>query len=646
LPDRFALGFAEFHRIGSKIDFETIYSQANELDSGLINNDSAVRSLENDKAALLPWAGLDVAFKELSLSGNVKAMLGRARGTSAERIIGDIAETAPLADVTIVNQIDDTVYFAVIHQAHYSRDLEALFTGLGVEVFEPIQSGRAADEIKLIDDRLAELREKRRGLEEEAKQLLRYEKELRILEDWLNGQLFSHEVQERFGGTRSVFILDGWVEAPRAEEVTQLLRSESRVVDFSFADPAPGDRVPTVLRNRRWSRPFEVLTRLYGVPNYHEIDPTPFIGIFFCLFFGMALGDAGYGLVLAGFCLWLRRRLLLTDAGRQWMDIFILGGVLSILVGIVTGSYFGLPVESLPAFMRKLILIDPLRQALLFLLITLALGAIHVVLGMALEFWDDWRKAQYSDAVYVSLPRLAVGLAASAVSTAWVMMVVLEVKSPVFVTMLAVSLKALGWAVVFYIFSSGGAISSGLEIGRDLISPTERENKRNANNVMAALALVVIAAATVSLIPWRWPAILIALIAGLGFSAAFRRTAVAFGSGLYNVYGMTSFLNDVWSYSRLMALGLATFLIGFVINIMAGLVAGATVAGIPIGILLALVIAVPLHAANLIINLLGAFVHPLRLQFVEFFSQFYENGGHPFKPFAFETEHLIFLKEE
>ncbi len=124
-----------------------------------------------------------------------------------------------------------------------------------------------------------------------------------------------------------------------------------------------------------------------------------------------------------------------------------------------------------------------------------------------------------------------------------------------------------------------------------------------------------------------------------------RQALAHLGAGLYNLYGMSGFIGDILSYSRLMALGLATFLIGFVINTLAGLVAGVSLFGLPLGILLALLIAVPLHIVNLAINLLGAFVHPLRLQFVEFFSKFYEDGGQAFRPFAFETDHLVFKEE-
>jgi V/A-type H+-transporting ATPase subunit I len=643
LPDRFELAFPDFQRIGGKLDFETIYNKASKIDSAIIDTDAAIRSLETDKESLSPWAPLDVAFSELPSTGKIRAVLGRASGISGEQLTAQINNAAPPADTTIVNQIGDVIYFAVIYQARYARDLQQSFADLGVDVFEPIRSGKASEEIRLIDERFVGLHAEHRRLEKEAHTLLKYTRDLRILEDWLHGQLARCEVQEHFGGTHSVFTIEGWVEARRAEDLAQLLRSESRVVDYAFSDPAAGDHVPTVMQNPRWSRSFEVLTSLYGLPNYNEIDPTPIMGAFFCLFFGVALGDAGYGLILSCFCLWLGRRLLLTPAGRQWMELFTLGGVASMVVGVMTGSYFGLPIEALPASLKRLIVLDPLRQALLFLLLTLALGAIHVILGMILELWNNWRRHNYRHAVYRALPALGVAISATVVAAAWVMLMVLKIESPVYSSILAVGIKVLGWMVLLYILASGECLAVCAGIVGGAISPREKESR--VDNVLAAALLAVIIAVFVAPIPSRWLVFLAALVIGLALSVAFRRAAAALGGGMYNLYGMTSFLNNVLSYSRLMALGLATFLIGFVINILAGLLVGIAPGGIPIGYVLAPLMALPLHIANLVINLLGAFVHPLRLQFVEFFSQFYEDGGHVFAPFAFETEHLI-LKGE
>ncbi len=114
------------------------------------------------------------------------------------------------------------------------------------------------------------------------------------------------------------------------------------------------------------------------------------------------------------------------------------------------------------------------------------------------------------------------------------------------------------------------------------------------------------------------------------------------GGGLYSFYNLlTGLISDTVSYARLMALGVATFLIGYAINLLGGMVANTPV----VGILIALVILIPMHIVNLAINLISAFVHPVRLQYVEFFSKFYENGGRKYQPFQIETNNL-FMKEQ
>jgi V/A-type H+-transporting ATPase subunit I len=113
--------------------------------------------------------------------------------------------------------------------------------------------------------------------------------------------------------------------------------------------------------------------------------------------------------------------------------------------------------------------------------------------------------------------------------------------------------------------------------------------------------------------------------------------------GLYGAYGITSYLSDVLSYSRLLALGLATSVISSVFNTMAGMVGGAmpVVAGV---IMYALIFVIG-HILNLAINALGAYVHTNRLQYVEFFGKFYNGGGREFTPFEEKTKYYK-VKEE
>lgn len=112
-------------------------------------------------------------------------------------------------------------------------------------------------------------------------------------------------------------------------------------------------------------------------------------------------------------------------------------------------------------------------------------------------------------------------------------------------------------------------------------------------------------------------------------------------SGLLSLYGVTSYLGDVLSYSRLLALGLATSAVGVIINMLAGLAGD-----IPfIGWILALLLIIGGHIFSIAVNVLGAFVHSLRLQYVEFFSKFYTGGGRVFAPLTYKTSYVSIKKE-
>ena len=111
-------------------------------------------------------------------------------------------------------------------------------------------------------------------------------------------------------------------------------------------------------------------------------------------------------------------------------------------------------------------------------------------------------------------------------------------------------------------------------------------------------------------------------------------------SGLGALYGATSWISDLLSYMRLFGMGLATGVIGMVINILVGMVFKSGI----IGMFFGAIIFVGGHLFNLAINTLGAYVHSCRLQYIEFFGKFFEDGGKPFKPLA-ETTRYVYIQE-
>jgi V/A-type H+-transporting ATPase subunit I len=140
-------------------------------------------------------------------------------------------------------------------------------------------------------------------------------------------------------------------------------------------------------------------------------------------------------------------------------------------------------------------------------------------------------------------------------------------------------------------------------------------------------------------VSYLWLIAALSIFVSAGFNA--RGIGAKVGTGVYALYGLTGFFGDILSYSRLFALGLATGVIAQVVNILAGMVGGIPV----IGWLVMLILLVFGHIFNLAINALGAFIHTARLQFVEFFTKFFEGGGRRFVPFSRQFRFTTLIDE-
>ncbi len=283
-------------------------------------------------------------------------------------------------------------------------------------------------------------------------------------------------------------------------------------------------------------------------------------------------------------------------------------------------------MDKLPPFLANLQVLDPLADITTFLLFTLVLGAIQVFFGVLVAAYDAYRRGDPAEAVFGQLSTLFFfGCIAGLVLTGnglW-----------------------LSVGLIATMLMQGRAIETAL-------GNSEEPLWQRGLGVLWLLAMV--ASAIIMGVSSVWTGLLLLTVASaiaLVACRPTRRAVLGLLGGAYAVYGMSAFIGDILSYTRLAALGLSGALVGLVFNLLAGLVwapavalfdqGGIYIAAAALVAAMAIAVFVVGHTFNVVINLLGAFVHPARLQFVEFFGKFYEGGGRPFAPFNLRTENLV-----
>ena len=372
----------------------------------------------------------------------------------------------------------------------------------------------------------------------------------------------------------SLKLLEGFCPIDKEKELNQLL--EQQGVYYQEEDPTEEDKTPIKLHNNWFARLFEPLTGMYGWPSYQEFDPTPILGPFFLLFFSLCIGDAGYGLalILVGFLIYKDK--LKIDMFKGMGPIIMALGVGSTIVGYLMGGFFGIN----------------LFQA---------------------EWFPAWAKAP----MFNNLGEGMTGKITMAGQEYDVMMV-LAIVIGVFHICLAMTVKAISYTI--------------------------RNGFKNTLSAWGWLILVVggIATGILAMLKVLSPAatqivlIVIGAVSALGifvFNTWGRNPLINIGSGLWDTYQMvTGLLGDVLSYIRLYALGLAGGMLGMAFNQLGEMVLGTTPnVGTWIGFILIITFG---HVLNLLMACLGAFVHPLRLSFVEYFKNAgYEGQGILYQPF-------------
>ncbi len=381
---------------------------------------------------------------------------------------------------------------------------------------------------------------------------------LEVIEGIEYGKAIENTVKE---ADDNVMLLEGWV--PEGKEETLLEHLDKNNILYVAEKPGKEDKVPVLLKNKKFSEKFEMLGELYSLPKYNELDLTPFFAPFYMLFFGFCLGDAGYGLIMVAAALLLKKRV--KKELKNVMSLVFYLGLATIFFGIIGGTAFGIPLyeTGLPVYRtlaQKFAERDTDINQLLFYL-ALFFGGTQILFGMFLKVINEIRQFGWG---------FAIG------TIGWITLLI--------------------GGISIYLVSHFGNI------------PMEQLN-------------------TPLYILLGISGLLILPLNNLG-----RNMFMNVGVGLWNTYNMvTGILGDLLSYIRLFALGISSAIMGFVFNSLAVEMSGS----IPVlNILIMVVILVVGHSINIFMSGLGAFVHPMRLTFVEFYKNAgFSGGGKQYNPF-------------
>ena len=563
-------------------------SRVNALWKKCADDRAEILRLEAQIRMLEPWSRLDVSMRTTGTTSTAAFIGSFPAEYTEEALKAEIARGAPEIDGVAVEVLSagtqQTCAFLLCH-ASTGAKLEAFLRSIGFTY--PADRSKKPPQARMQDlnARIEKLRAEIDGAEAEIRTYAALRGAMQYTIDYFSMRIEKYDVLGRLWQSPHVFVITGYIPAESAPALEKEL-TEKFEAYVELETPAEDEDVPVKLKNNAFAAPVEGVLESYSMPGRKEIDPSTLMAVFYYFLFGMMLSDAGYGLLMVIGCgIALAKFKNMEESLRKFLKMFLYCGISTVFWGAMFGSFFGDAVTVIgKTFFNVDIAIPalwftPLNEPMRLLLFSFLIGVIHLFAGLGAQFYQLARQGLWKDAIF---------------------------------------------DVVFWYMLVGGGILYllSMQMFADMVSL--------GFTLPAAVGTAGAIAAGIG-------AVGIVLTAGRESRSPFKRLL----KGLYGLYGVSSYLSDILSYSRLLALGLATGVIASVFNQM-GAMLGNSPAGVAVFVFAFLVG----HTLNLGINVLGAYVHTNRLQFVEFFGKFFEGGSRKFNPFSAKTKYFKITEEK
>lgn len=591
----------ELDEVRHDFDLNGQYAIAHELDATYRRAERSISDVQNKLKDLKPFEDLPFRVGDLLKLQYVRVLFGMIAPQDMEALAQDPTAPKTLAWERVLsgpyhrkggapapakpeNTGKEPVRMLV---AFPVGDEEAARKALAAHGFEEVTLPQVAGTVR---DRIRELESDRTTLEAQVeeirvkvRELARHRRSLLVLKAFWDSCKNLTLARSNSAHGKWVQVITGYIREQDVPRLQEALRDHAHTTAL-VEDPAPDEPVPVHITLPDMVRPIQMLVNLFGLPAYRTFDPSPFIITTFLLFFGICFSDVAYGVMLTVFSWYLMTKTKPYAGVYNFARLLFYAGLSTIVFGFLLGSWFG--DLYMPQYLGEnnfMYRIMKATQVIDPLEKPIVVLMCALAIGMLNQFYGIALK------MYSAFLR---GDKAEAYYDGLLWLIIL----PGFVILIS----GMFVSVPGFLFNIGLALFAVGAIGLILTQG------RGSTGIVARLLTGVISL-----------------------------------YGIVGSYGLTAFIGDTMSYCRLLALALTTSIVALSFNMMAGLLRP-----IPyVGIFLFIGVLIIAHVFNFLISVLGAFVHSMRLIFVEFFGRFYATGAKAFTPLGFDSSTAILRKQ-
>jgi len=359
--------------------------------SELSNLSSQIDALEKSRRAYTYLDDLDVEMRELDNLKNFSYVLGSVTRDNAVRL-KSIYNSVTSIVFHVGNQEDNEEVFMIISPKDFEIESQRILKALNfkaIEGFNPKYSISPEKILEMIADEINRLKDKFEELNRELnKHLVEYRKEAIVCFNTLSLYANMTIIKRHMAFSNDNFYFSGWISKKDKKRI-EVITAKYPDIIVMFSDGNDGVMTPpTKMKNNWLFRPFEAIVKMYGVPSYNELDPTPFLSITYMFCFGFMFGDVGQGLVLA------IAGLILGKRGVELGKVLFRLGICSTFFGLLYGSFFGFE-NVIPAVWLR-----PFNDVNTILMTAVAMGIMMLFVAYIYSIINKLKKKEIKEGIF------------------------------------------------------------------------------------------------------------------------------------------------------------------------------------------------------------------------------------------------------